>query len=615
MGYLILLAFIASSAMAERLGTGTEPPPTPVGAASPARTSLWSLAAQKSYELFHQSCTSLPGAITEADEERRLRALAKERTQGLGCELSQIENVLQDSDKADALAEDLATKTALILELRKKASSFEDSLQTKAAMGLASQPGSAYYKEVAEQNKILAAAESVLASIPFIDNPKMQEFVKQQIALHGGGRGPTPKFSDIEKTITGPSGALSAMRRAQADVQKNVSLLEAPQLSSAVKESLVQNAQVVTQVNGQGDMKPGDKKVACALDAKYGRGAKARDQLLLTAQVGLSLGTMGAAGVSWAATNTSLAAVRTAVTAGTIAQRTANIIGRAAVLTEIGVGTVQLAKACGPALSLGTSGTDCGQIKIEELERDNCALVAALNGLNLAGTLASIKKLSVPKQAEAVPTAKPISLSTESATARFGEYDQVKWKREKLGAMFGDNVHEIRDPAVRSTSTKSYVRYSVNPADEKVQEPYVVIDMVRGDPERAGLGQYLIKKVAEENPGKPIFGALARENGARFKTAFRDLDPQSMNSATFERALKDIPALRSIPGRARLIPNYDPAGNLIDIGVIRYPNFSQTNVTIENVDQLAADPRFRRWVNSLASRPPEYFAPNPEFGP
>lgn len=360
----------------------------------------WQIAAQASYRLFHESCSPLGSPSTEDDkaDNAYLGNLAEARAKAVDCDGDKLRSILDDPAKTTAYAKDFAKKLTLILEYRKAASNHEDSLQYKSQLGKASDPKSDYYTEIKEYNKIVASEEAVLASIPFIHLQKVQALLRNQLQLYNDGRGPQPSPADIEKSILALSGSYSALRGAANDLERDSLTLhkgaetKGSSLNTNMRESLAQDRSLIDSVYNYAKLGDKEKATACRVDAKYGKGAKTRDNVLMAAQVGLGLATFGSSGLASAATvSTRIATLRGAVTAGEVAARSANILSKAAIVTDLTAAGIQSAKACtnGAGFRGTLQGESCDDFKIEQLNQDNCVLKV---GLNLIGAAAMTKK-------------------------------------------------------------------------------------------------------------------------------------------------------------------------------------------------------------------------------
>jgi hypothetical protein len=212
-----------------------------------------------------------------------------------------------------------------------------------------------------------------------------------------------------------------------------------------------------------------------------------------------------------------------------------------------------------------------------------------------------------------------ISIPVKASTADNPAFKEGKWKKLKLDEnFFGPDVFEIRDTSFGVAARSSFVRYGINPADNISSKPYIEIQMLRGDPERPGLGQHLLNEVMTANPGVPIYSVLSFDNGAKAKLAFREIASLGSTQVTapqVEKLLANIPAFRSIPGKVQLKPVFSETGELKDIGVLRSPDPSGKSVEIENLNELMTDPRFQKWMQSLSTRDDSYFQSTPEFFP
>lgn len=374
---------------------------------SPAETTgLWEAFSQGSYDLFYQVCSARPQTPDPApnvgggtanhtpssqddQDAAYLARLASVRAKIVDCKAEQVNQVTQNPKLQSAITDDVSSKIALLIELRHQSADHDASLAYHAQLGQASDPKSDYYKELKDQNQILAAEESVLTSIPMIELPQMQEFIRSQLAMYNDGRGPRPSFDDIQKTVSKGIhdaiwGSANALAKDSLELNKGVQS-NGHTLSLAMRESLAQDTGLLESVvSKSGKLTSPERGASCRVDAKYGRGAKIRDNILLVGQVGLTAGGIGLKIVSRLAT--SLTSLRGAVAVGQVAARSANIVSKVALAANITSGTIQSVKACS---SQGqTTGTiqnnACSEISIQEIKQGNCALTVALNSLGAA---------------------------------------------------------------------------------------------------------------------------------------------------------------------------------------------------------------------------------------
>jgi hypothetical protein len=195
---------------------------------------------------------------------------------------------------------------------------------------------------------------------------------------------------------------------------------------------------------------------------------------------------------------------------------------------------------------------------------------------------------------------------------------EMKRKMEKYYESIGDEEALVRvRAAMRDRDAPNiYVQYDL----EHPEFPdSVYIYMLRnGSASRTkdanlpipGAGNFFLRKLAQEHPGKPFVSTMGYDNAAGFKNTFLEVAKNGIENVGPEQLtqmLQRIPTVRSFPGTVRFQPKFDEAGEIVDIYVLRVPDLNSNTTTIEGVDELLSDPNFNNWINSLPNRPEDYF--------
>lgn len=218
---------------------------------------------------------------------------------------------------------------------------------------------------------------------------------------------------------------------------------------------------------------------------------------------------------------------------------------------------------------------------------------------------------------------------TESVTAFDGHQELSLGVREKLEVKrrlikhyeeAGDTAAANRVEEMLSSRDvpNIYVRYDLENPDFPGD---VYIAMLRGgnpDLPVPGAGNYLLRRLARENPGKTFVSTIAYDNASQFKNSFRELAEIGVENITPEQlveAIRNIPISKSFPGRIRFEPRFED-GVLKDVYVKRLPDLDSDTMVIDGADELLQNPQFLDWMNSLKDRPEEYFSrANNQFNP
>lgn len=199
---------------------------------------------------------------------------------------------------------------------------------------------------------------------------------------------------------------------------------------------------------------------------------------------------------------------------------------------------------------------------------------------------------------------------------RVGVKEQLEVKRrlkkyyEEIGDM--ENARKVEDLMSKRDVPNIYVEY-------EVIDDHIYVGMLRnGKPDLAvpGAGNYLLRKLAEENPGKAIASTMGYDNAAGFKKGFRELlrsGEGKVESDDVLEMLRKIPTVRSFPGEVRFKPKFDANGDIEEMVVLRMPNFDSDQTVISGVDELMQNTQFQDWLRSLEGRADTYFESNPLF--
>lgn len=562
--------------------------------------------------------------IRETAEDKAFAALAYGHALDLKCAAGAAHDISQG---AGAHAE-IVQKILLVRDAKLKLASLAAELASKGIVGCVDSdergsskyPSGAFVDPRIEGCRSLRIArttyQALYESVPLSGAPSVKDFLEKAQVDRGMSEESAAKalkhvYAKAESELKDESERLVRLASSGGD-----------KIDRPTRRALVSDPKKVQDLVDASGGGMDARSLACDLNARYGSGANELENAVTLGSIVLTP-VLGAGGLAVRGAGL-LRAAAGARAAGTLSLGGARLLQLGVVASGGSLAYENLDRACWSKDSpqLVTRGeTKCrDNFSVEQIHKEDCRLAGMLTALGGTALLASsttaknfVARAINPRLASSAIASRPVTLETERLTSRFAAYQEIRLKQEKLGPMFGENTYSIRDASVRSGARDSYVQFAKNPPDQIVNEPYISIDMVRGNKDKPGFGQFLIRKVTEENPGVPIYGALARENGARFKAAFRNLSGGSLNEATMQGALQEIPALRSIPGRAVLKPSYNEAGELVDIGVLRYPDYSRSTVEFSNLREVVDDPRFRRWMENLKHKPPSYFEPNPEF--
>jgi hypothetical protein len=187
---------------------------------------------------------------------------------------------------------------------------------------------------------------------------------------------------------------------------------------------------------------------------------------------------------------------------------------------------------------------------------------------------------------------------------------------EEVGNM--EAANRVRNMLSQRDVPNIYIHYDLENPDFPDD---IYIAMVRsGNPDLPvpGAGNYLLRRVARENPGKTFVSTIAYDNASQFKNSFRELAELGMENVSPEQltaALMRIPISKSFPGTIRFEPKFEN-GELVDVYVRRLPDLESNKMVIEGVDDLLGNQDFSDWMKSLKERPDTYFdRGNSSFNP
>ena len=347
-------------------------------------------------------------------EETYLGALAQERIEDNKCVLEFVDRIKKSpaelgkrvakaTEAAEGIHRELTTYNRAKHELlrltgmRDKDQKKIDELRQSAAKSLS----------------VIAVYES---SIPLSDLEPVKELLEgisrrvSTIAVSSGVSEP-PKFdrAEFERDFK------DAMTRSRQKVESdNRTLKQGVESKGAgldryARESLAQDHDLVEKFFKKNlELRQPLKGAMCAVDAKYGRGAETRDQIMFWGSVALSAGSLGVGFVGRVGVGAAVAAttpVRIAAASGNISSKMARMLGtpaqmfgRVVVGVDIVTGMNEIAKSCfgyqaqiqtrteggreGKAVQQG-EGKRCASFTVEDLDMQDCVRDSALLALGI----------------------------------------------------------------------------------------------------------------------------------------------------------------------------------------------------------------------------------------
>lgn len=336
-------------------------------------------------------------AASEQGENVYLAALAKERHENLACSVSQLKDLSSLKQYQENFSNDVADKLLAIINLRKEISNLKNQTAYLAQLGEDKKPDSKYVALNQELTKMTVAEETILSSIPFIQTSAIQTFIRHQLESFNQGKGATPPHEEILKSVQSKSN--SALSEAYQSLNKESEMLKKAAdnmgkgLDRATKESLAQDTELQNQY-AQKFPKLVEESAAtlCRVNAKYGEGAKKRDDYAFAASVGLTVASLGTTAASTLAVSATLRGVAGAARAGKIAESTSRVLRASALGTDLAVGAAAIDKDCLQFQSQysSQSKTKCEEYSLEQNDANNCVVNALLTTLGVGANIKSI---------------------------------------------------------------------------------------------------------------------------------------------------------------------------------------------------------------------------------
>lgn len=333
-------------------------------------------------------------AASEQGENVYLAALAKERYENLACSLSQLKDLSSIKQYQENFSKDVADKLLAIINLRKEISNLKNQTAYLAQLGEDKKPDSKYITLNQELTKMMIAEETILSSIPFIQTSAIQNFIRHQLERFNQGKGATPPHEEILKSVQSKSN--SALSEAYQSLNKESEMLKKAAdnmgegLDRATKESLAQDTELQNQYAQKfPKLVEESEATLCRVNAKYGEGAKKRDDYAFAASVGLTVASLGSTAASTLAVSATLRGVAGAARAGKIAESTSRVLRASALGADLAVGVAAIDKDCLQFQSQfsSESKTKCEEYNLEQNDANNCAVNALLTTLGVGANI------------------------------------------------------------------------------------------------------------------------------------------------------------------------------------------------------------------------------------
>ncbi|MNJ96738.1 hypothetical protein D3C87_144690 [compost metagenome] len=380
---------------------------------------VWEKLAEVSYRVSNQECPPVsknsqdPACeaessanknienLAEVQENVHLSALAEIRHQALTCASTEFEGLTKNPEKFETWARDAEFKIKAMAEEAKTSQKLykeiSGSQRAKKSLKLSQ-------AEIDEKRKLLQEAEgryaTIFQSIPFSDLKEIQKLIIDQTTNGLSTSMNSEKFREELKKIMGNTAR--AIKSDMSVLQEGIQSGGA-KLGRSLRESLAQDLDLTEALKARQGASTSFASEACRIDAKYGKGAETRDNILMAGSLvgaGLSvmlprLATAGLLGRAAAG----------AAAGGNVSVRSALIYRSAVAYLPAGANAAafgnEISKSCLSNTNKGTAKAgqnQCSQYSIQNLESDNCILEASLaalgGGAALAQTQAS-KKLAL----------------------------------------------------------------------------------------------------------------------------------------------------------------------------------------------------------------------------
>lgn len=350
-----------------------------------------------------------PGPVTQiaqgwgpVEQSSHFVALAEVRQESLTCAQAEFQKMEQEPAEFGKWLEDVAIKRDyLIIEAQAMERLASELLANQKALGKNKLTPEQMASKQAALQEAKARYESIYSSIPFGEMNEVRQLLAEEVMTESARSKPTLLSGDGKrlaefrtKLWRARGGTLETVKKDRETLLLGIESGGAS-FSRSLKESLAQDEDLLAAVRER--KKPVSlDRVACEVDAQYGRGAQARDQTLF---IGSAVATGATLLIPKLAVAGLLGRAASGAAAGGQVSVRSSLIYRSAVAylpattnwTTMGN---SISRAC-----IGSSSSTKGQIKpgqnncsqysLKNLNRDNCVLEATLAA---AGGLAALAK-------------------------------------------------------------------------------------------------------------------------------------------------------------------------------------------------------------------------------
>lgn len=341
--------------------------------------------------------SSLVTSCASMADEAYLVALAGERALHHRCAVSQLDKAL--GPDAEFYQDDIARKLEGLAAAHVAVDSTTAQRSNNRTRALERQ--SENQQTFADQTAALAAIES---SIPFASHPLMDKFINDTLgSMNERASQLRNRHNSNVQPEPLPPDFTSKLRRVLVEIRKNLEeeskrlTTGSAALDRSTRESLAQDHDLVESLLYRNpEIRSNSTAAACRVDRVYGRGAEARDQVLLYGSIGSAAVAGVAAGASRGAAYLAFQnGARVASARGLMSANAARIFGtigahsgRVALATGTADGLRETASACLNSHQIqAQTGPRCENYTVKAITADNCYLAAGLAALDATSSM------------------------------------------------------------------------------------------------------------------------------------------------------------------------------------------------------------------------------------
>jgi hypothetical protein len=360
-------------------------------------TSVTELAAKTSYQLIFGDCpkslscdSSDPleanqSLMNTLGEDAYLAGLAEIRAESMKCGVTQIQGLEKNPQELEEFTDIYYTSLVEIARLRFRMEGLEPAISSSE-------------QAKREFKAARLKAEAILEGLPYAQTEVMRLMLNvffSQLDYFKGNRIDPGIEKSFKKQIQ------TALGKAKNDLAHNKRILDSGvkdlgrSFSKKTRESLAQDLELIEEYRRRAGSKV-DRlaPIACSVDAKYGRGADARDKIIF----GVSLvGTAAAHGLTKLGTWVGNSSLIGGVAMGAFSVRSAGLLRIVTSLASVGVAVKQIERHCFNGVTLkghtnGAAANRCETNVVKTLHNNRCVLSVVINAIGAKTVVSDLKK-------------------------------------------------------------------------------------------------------------------------------------------------------------------------------------------------------------------------------